>query len=223
MGKVIAVDGPSASGKSTVARKVAIALGWVYVDSGSLYRAMAWKALKDSVDTRDANAVENMVRTVKMDFLVADGAVVYRIDGVNPGDEIRTKAVNDVVSNVAAVALVREHVVGWLRGMAELGDLVMEGRDIGTAVFPAAEWKFYLNASEEERARRRHVEMSAKGMGEDFDAVQRSLKNRDTIDSTRKVDPLRVADDAEIIDSTGMDADQVAGLILSKVAENLKK
>jgi CMP/dCMP kinase len=223
VGRVIAVDGPSASGKSTVARKVAGSLGWLYVDSGSLYRAMAWKALRDGVDSKDTGAVEQMVRGVKMDFFTADGAVVYRIDGVNPGDAIRTQAVNDVVSHVAAVPLVREYVVRWLRGMAQIGDLVMEGRDIGTAVFPGAEWKFYLNASAEERARRRHVEMEQKGIGEDFDAVQKSLKKRDSIDSTRKADPLRVAEGAQIIDSTGMAADQVAAFILSKVAEDLKK
>lgn len=223
MGRVIAVDGPSASGKSTVARKVAAKLGWVYVDSGALYRAMAWKALRDGVDCKDTGAVEQMVRGVKMDFFTAGGAVVYRIDGADPGDEIRTKAVNDVVSYVAAVPLVREYVVRWLRRMAELGDLVMEGRDIGTAVFPGAEWKFYLNASEEERARRRHVEMEQKGIAENFDAVQKSLKNRDSIDSTRKKDPLRVADGAHMIDSTGMDAGQVAGCILAAVNEDLKK
>lgn len=217
--EVISIDGPSASGKSTVARKVAARLGWIYVDSGALYRAVAWKANRDGVDAQDVAALEELARNVSMEFTTSDGAVSYTIDGVDPGDEIRLKSVNDIVSNVAAVPLVRERVVGWLRGMSDLGPLVMEGRDIGTAVFPDACWKFYLNASSEERARRRHVEMEEKGIGEDLSAVAQSLQNRDKIDSTRKVDPLRIPEGAQVIDSTGLNADQVAELIASCVNE----
>jgi len=218
--EVISIDGPSASGKSTVARKVAQRLGWIYVDSGSLYRAVAWKALKDSIDAEDRVAVEGLVGRIDMNFNVTEGAMVFTIDGDDPGEEIRLKKVNDVVSHVAAVPAVRERVVGWLRSMLGLGDLVMEGRDIGTAVFPDAVNKFYLSASAEERARRRHVEMSEKGRGEDLGAVTESLKRRDTIDSTRKVDPLRVPQGAQEIDSTGMSADEVADLIASKVKKH---
>lgn len=217
--EVISIDGPSASGKSTVARKVAAKLGWIYVDSGALYRAVAWKAHRDAVDVKDVAAVEGLARDLTMEFNITDGAVSYTIDGVDPGDEIRLKSVNDIVSNVAAVPLVRELVVGWLRGMTELGKLVMEGRDIGTAVFPDACWKFYLNASSEERARRRHVEMEEKGIGEDLNAVAKSLQNRDEIDSTRKIDPLCIPEGAEVIDSTGMEADDVAEMIAANITE----
>ena len=217
--EVISIDGPSASGKSTVARKVAAKLGWIYVDSGALYRAVAWKAHRDAVDVKDVAAVEGLARDLTMEFNITDGAVSYTIDGVDPGDEIRLKSVNDIVSNVAAVPLVRELVVGWLRGMTQLGKLVMEGRDIGTAVFPDARWKFYLNASSEERARRRHVEMEEKGIGEDLNAVAKSLQNRDEMDSTRKIDPLCIPEGAEVIDSTGMEADDVAEMIATSITE----
>ncbi len=217
--EVISIDGPSASGKSTVARKVAAKLGWIYVDSGALYRAVAWKAHRDAVDVKDVAAVEGLARDLTMEFNITDGAVSYTIDGVDPGDEIRLKSVNDIVSNIAAVPLVRECVVGWLRGMTQLGKLVMEGRDIGTAVFPDACWKFYLNASSEERARRRHVEMEEKGIGEDLNAVAKSLQNRDEMDSTRKIDPLCIPEGAEVIDSTGMEADDVAEMIAASITE----
>ncbi len=220
MGEVISIDGPSASGKSTVARKVAEKLGWIYVDSGSLYRAVAWKAYKEGVDVEDADAVAVLANGIDMKFVVEGGAVTFAIDGVRPGNEIRVKSVNDIVSNVAAVAAVRERIVGWLRGMASLGGLVMEGRDIGSAVFPDARFKFYLSASAEERARRRHVEMRKKGIGEeDLSEVTESLKRRDAIDSSREKDPLRVPEGAEVIDSTGMSIDDVASLIACKVKD----
>ena len=221
MREVIAIDGPSASGKSTVARKVAAALDRVYVDSGSLYRGVAWKAVSETVDATDKSAVEKLVRGIEMEFALSEGAILYKIDGIDPGEEIREKSVNDIVSNIAAVPLVRERVVGWLRDMSEVGMIVMEGRDIGTAVFPDARWKFYLKASAEERARRRYEEMQAKGLGqESLEAITESLRNRDRIDSTREVDPLRVADGAVTIDSTGVSADEVVALIVDRVARN---
>lgn len=219
MREVISIDGPAASGKSTVARKVAGKLGWIYVDSGSLYRAVAWKALKAGIDVENVGAVEELTRAVKMKFSIVADAMSYTIDGEDPGDAIRTKSVNDIVSNIAAVPAVREAVVGWLRDISEIGRLVMEGRDIGTAVFPDAKWKFYLSASDEERARRRCAEMEQKGIGEDLKAVAESLRKRDVIDSTRAMDPLRIPEGAAIIDSTGMDADEVASLIAAQVAE----
>lgn len=219
MHNVVAIDGPAASGKSTVAKKVAKGLGWLYVDSGALYRAVAWKVSGEGLDSSDAGAVAALADQTEMTFSVKDGVVSYAIDGVNPGDEIRRKPVNDIVSAVAAVPRVRERVVSWLREMLKLGSLVMEGRDIGTAVFPDARWKFYLNASEEERARRRHQEMEQKGMGEALKEVRRSIQNRDSIDSTRAKDPLKIAAGAFVIDSTGMEADGVASLILGHVLE----
>jgi len=213
---VVAIDGPSASGKSTVARKVAGVLDWLYVDSGALYRAVTWKALKEGLDTKDGESVAELVKTLVPEFSVKDGVVCFLLDGIALDRELRTKEINLNVSPVAAEATVRAYVTQWLRDMAELGNLVMEGRDIGTTVFQDSKFKFYLDASPEERARRRHAEtedtedMSVKD-------VHESLSRRDKIDSRRMTAPLYVADDANVIDSTSMDIGEVADYVIDCV------
>ncbi len=211
--RVIAIDGPSASGKSTVARKVAASFGWLYVDSGALYRGITWKALEDGGDPSNAAEVVAFVGRLKIDFFVAGGAVRFRIGGVEPVAEIRTDRVNERVSEVAAIPQVRAAVTDWLRGMRRFGTLVMEGRDIGTVVFPDADMKFYLDASPEERARRRHAETRT-AVPNDVGRVMVSLQNRDRKDSARATAPLRTAPDARVIDTTGLTVDQVvAGIV----------
>jgi cytidylate kinase len=212
---VIAIDGPAASGKSTVARKVAAALGRLYVDSGSLYRGIAWRAREEGIRGEDAGAIAGLAGRVRFDLLVERGAVTFRIDGLRPGEQIRSAEVNAIVSPVAAVPAVRKRVVAVLREMTKFGSLVMEGRDIGTAVFPRARAKFYLDASPEERARRRHAEETGKGAVASVDQVHASLRRRDEVDSSRKMDPLKVAPDAVVVNSTGMTVDQVVALVLS--------
>ncbi len=214
---VIAVDGPAASGKSTVAKRVAAKLdGALYVDSGAIYRGIAWAALERGVDVHDGDAVARMLDDIDVGFFSRDGAVGFGIDGVEPGMAIRTPAVNNAVSPVAAIPAVRVQVVKWLQQMAVLGSLVMEGRDIGTAVFPDTPHKFYLDASAEERVRRRHREMAADGAAEENE-VGESLRRRDKIDSSRKMDPLQVAPGATRIDSTAMGIDEVVNTILAAV------
>lgn len=215
--EIIAIDGPSASGKSTVARHVAGALGRLYVDSGALYRAVAWKALKDDVDAHDGAAVAQLVDVTQPEFFVKDGAVCFRLDGVELDRELRDETINRNVSPVAAEPTVRTHVTQWLRDMMELGDLVMEGRDIGTVVFPDASYKFYLDASPEERARRRHAEMEAAEAEMSVGDVHASLSRRDQIDSRRMTAPLAVADDAVVVDSTAMGIDDVVQSIVDRV------
>jgi len=210
----VAIDGPSASGKSTVARRVAGGLGALYVDSGSVYRAVTRVALENGVDTSSNSALAAMMDRVNIDFAVKDGAVCVRIDGRHVGPEIRTEAVNRHVSPVAAQPEVRRRIVEWLRGMADLGPLVMEGRDIGTVVFPDTPFKFYLDASPEERARRRHAES---GAGPTVDDVRSSLSRRDAIDSSRPVAPLQVARDAFVINTTSMSVDDVASAIVGRI------
>ena len=212
----IAIDGPSASGKSTVARHVASKLNYVYVDSGSLYRAVVWQALEDGIDPADEAKVSGLLTKLNVKFFLVDNAVRFSINDSRPVAELRSVAVNEGVSLVAAMPDVRGIVVGWLRGMVELGDLVIEGRDIGSVVFPDADYKFYLDASPEERARRRSVEMSG---SEDSDSVRRSLERRDTIDSTREIAPLAVSNDAMVIDSTGMSIDETVDVILGVIAK----
>lgn len=213
--RVIAIDGPSASGKSTVARKVAAALGCLYVDSGALYRGITWKVLADGGHTGKAADVLDRLARMPVEFFVADGAVRFRIGTVEPVAEIRSERVNERVSEVAALPDVRAAVTGWLRAMTRFGDLAMEGRDIGTVVFPDADAKYYLDASPEERARRRHAESSAAG---DVGRVMVSLQNRDRKDIARKSAPLKVADDAVVIDTTGLSVDQV----VEKIVQNIK-
>ncbi len=216
MNQVIAIDGPAASGKSTVARRVAAAAGMLYVDSGALYRAVAWKALDAGVDPQATERVAAVADTVDMRFYTEGGAVGFRMDGVVPGAALRTERVNQAVSPVAANPAVRARVTGWLRAMRGLGGLVMEGRDIGTVVFPEATRKFFLDATSEERTRRRHAEM---GEQEPLsvNAVGESLKRRDQLDSRRATAPLAVADDAIVVDSTGMGVDEVTAYILDRI------
>jgi len=214
---VIAIDGPSASGKSTVSRRVAAALMRIYVDSGSLYRGIAWKAVRDGVNAWEPSEVASLAADVDMEFFLKGGAMSFRLDGTLAGEQLRTAKVDSVVSPVAAVPEVRTLVVSLLRGMTRFGDLVMEGRDIGTAVFPDAPFKFYLDASATERARRRHAEVDGRGEETGLAEVHESLKSRDRIDSTRKKDPLRVADDAVVIDSTSMRIEEVVRFILGRV------
>lgn len=216
---IIAIDGPSASGKSTVARGVAEALKRLYVDSGALYRAVAWKALRDDVDVRESAAVAALVQAAQPAFFVDAGAVRFRLDGVVLDRELRTEVINRRVSSVAATPAVREQVTQWLRDMLSLGSLVMEGRDIGTAVFPDARHKFYLDASPVERARRRHAEMAPVESALSVDDVRDSLSQRDSLDSQRKTAPLKVADDAIIIDSTSLSAEAVVVRVLAHVRE----
>ena len=211
---VVAVDGPSASGKSTVSRRVAQAVGYLYVDSGAMYRGVTWKCVKEGIDVKDAQEVTNLLIRMKMELVVKDGAVGYLIDGEDPGMEIRGEAVRERVADIAAQQVVRVYIVDKLRQMAKFGDLVMEGRDIGTVVFPDTPFKYYLDADPAERARRRHAELQ-KTEGADIEKIAESLKNRDKKDSSRATSPLQIALGAKIINSTGMSIEQVVEVILS--------
>lgn len=216
---VIAIDGPAASGKSTVARRVAVELSRLYVDSGSLYRAVTWKLLEEGGSGDDAAAVRRSLANCCPEFFAELGRVGFRIEDRFLDSELRTEKINRHVSPVAAQPEVRERVVEWLRGLTRFGRLVMEGRDIGTAVFPDARHKFYLDASPEERARRRHREISRSDTStDDVRKVGLSLKRRDEIDSSREKDPLRIAPDAVVIDSTDLTVDQVVQRVVGIVS-----
>lgn len=212
---VVAIDGPAASGKSTVARLVARDLGYLYVDSGALYRGITWAGLSRGIPCTDDPALLSMLDECTVELFVADGAVRFTIDGEALQRELRTAEVNNNVSHVAAYENVRLRVVEWLREMIRLGDLVMEGRDIGTKVFVDARHKFYIDASEDERARRRHLE-NVDDLS--VDEVGANLKKRDTIDSSRKSDPLKVAPDAHVLDTTRMSVENVVTRLLGIIS-----
>jgi cytidylate kinase len=217
MVKTIAIDGPSASGKSSVSKGVAAELGVTYVDSGALYRGVTWQSIRKGVDTKDAAAVLEVMYNAEWDFFVQEGAAVFSVDGDIPVQELREKDVREAVADVAAIPEVRRFVVDSLQSLASFGSLVMEGRDIGTVVFPDSPYKFYLDADPEERAMRRYRELVAAGEDEKAHEVMESLKKRDQIDSTRKADPLVVAPGAQVIDSTSMTLEEVVQTVVDAV------
>ncbi|WP_372846531.1 (d)CMP kinase [Pontiella sp.] len=215
--KTIAIDGPSASGKSSVSKGVAAELGFIYSDSGALYRGVTWQAIRKGVDPQDAAAVIECMLSAEWSFFVQDGAAIFSIDGDIPVQELRGKDVRESVAVVAAIPEIRRFVVESLQSLANFGSLVMEGRDIGTVVFPDSPYKFYLDADPEERAMRRYRELVAAGEDEKAHEVLDSLKKRDQIDATRKTDPLVVAPGAQVIDSTAMTLADVIKTVVDAV------
>ena len=221
MGIQVAIDGPSASGKSSVSKGVAQALDFFYVDSGALYRGITWQALRDGVSPDDPDAVVNSMRKAVWKFFEQDGAIIFSIYGDLPRQALREKAVREAVAGVAAIPEVRTFVVEQLRALDRFGSLVMEGRDIGSVVFPDSLYKFYLDADPKERAMRRYRELVAAGESEKAEEVMESLKRRDQIDSTRKTAPLTVAEGARVIDTTTMTLEEVIQTIVSAVKEEM--
>ena len=218
--KVIAIDGPSGAGKSSVSRIVGERLGFLHVDSGALYRIMTWQCLVRGVDTDDPSAVAAEAGKIDIECRPEGGAIAYYVGGEAPGNRIRTPDINAHASKVATVKEVRDKVTALLRGMTAHGDLIIEGRDITTAVFPDSPARFYLTASAEARARRRQKEEVEKGIAnQSAESVKASLLARDAIDSTRKYAPLRKADGALEIDSSDMTLEQVVETVIAALPE----
>lgn len=211
---VIAIDGPAGAGKSTVARMLARRLGYLYIDTGSMYRAVAWKALQRGVSLEDAEQLISLAEQTEI-RLVRDGdALRVYCDGQDVTDLIREPTVSQCVSQVAAVPGVRKRLVALQRKMASQGGVVMDGRDIGTYVLPDAPHKFYLTASLDQRTARRQKELLAKGFQVDFDRLRSEIAERDRQDKEREVAPLVQAKDAVLIDTTGLCPEQVVVKIL---------
>lgn len=207
---VIAIDGTSASGKSTNAKLVAKALGYVYVDTGSMYRTLAWYCLQKRVDVHDAKAVTAVLRKWKTELKCVDGRVRLLVDGYFPEKEIRTAETSAAVPHAAAIPKVREWMVKRQRDCLKFGNLVMEGRDIGSNVFPETEFKFYLDASLDERTKRRAA-----------DGVNENLAARDQRDSQRAAAPLMIPLGATIINNSNMTSEQTSGTIIEAVRKRL--
>ncbi len=207
---VIAIDGTSASGKSTNAKLVAKALGYVYVDTGAMYRTLAWYCLQNKVDVHDVKAVAAACRKWKTSLECKNGHVHLLVDGRYPDKEIRTAETSGAVSHVAAVPKVREWMKKKQRECIQFGNLVMEGRDIGTNVFPETDYKFYLDARLEERSKRR----AAEGLNE-------NLAARDQRDSQRAAAPLMIALGARVINNSEMTSEQTSGLIIADLKQRL--
>jgi cytidylate kinase len=207
---VIAIDGTSASGKSTNSKLVARALNFVHVDTGAMYRALAWYCLKRKVDVHDPKAAGAACRRWKTSLECVDGHVHLLVDGYYPAEEIRTAEVSAAVSHVAAVPKVRDWMKKTQRECIRFGDLVMEGRDIGTNVFPETDFKYYLDAHPEERSRRRAAE-----------GVHENLAARDERDSQRAAAPLMIALGAKVINNSQMTSAQTSGVIIADVKRRL--
>ncbi len=216
---VIAIDGPSASGKSTVARGVARVLGWNYVDSGAMYRAVTWKAIEEGVDVADPAAVIRMLAGIRIEFRIVNQAAQILVDGTDPGTAIREPRVEKLVSAVAAIPEVRQVLVEHQRSLTRFGDLVMEGRDIGSVVFPTTPLKFYIDADPAIRAQRRRKDFDALRIDASDQVVASSLSDRDRLDSQRKVAPLQVAPGAVVIDNSRQTVDETVAEIVKRVRE----
>ena len=210
---IIAIDGPAASGKSTLGHKLAQVLGYLYFDTGVMYRAVTWLALSHGIDIDDEVAITSLAEQVKIDVRppsAQDGRAYYVIvDSQDITWDIRRREVEAYVSPVSTYAGVRKALTAQQRRIGKRGRVVMVGRDIGTVVLPEAGLKIYLDASVEERARRRFKELIERGEVADYEHILAAMRKRDRIDSNRKVAPLRPAEDAQILCSDGLDADQV--------------
>ncbi|HEV8722499.1 MAG TPA: (d)CMP kinase [Candidatus Binatia bacterium] len=219
---IIAIDGPSGAGKSTLAKRLARELGFIYLDTGAMYRALALKALRQGVDLADDARLARLVESTEIDLQEDNGTLEVLLDGINVADEIRTPEVSQLASKVSALKIVRARMLDLQRGMGQRGSVVAEGRDIGTVVFPNAEVKIFLDASAEERARRRYAELRAAGRPADLSETLREMKERDKRDSERDLAPLRMADDALRIDSSNASADSVAAKVLAKIGNRAR-
>ena len=204
--RVVAIDGPAASGKSSVARELARQIGFDYVNSGAMYRAVTWHVLENAIAPGDASAVARLVEKTRIDCaLDRDGSRIL-INGVDPEEHLRDDRVNEEVSSVSSVPRVREILVEKMRAYACDHDVVMEGRDIGSVVFPDTPYKFYIDASPEVRLRRRQ----AQGQRDEIAA-------RDRADSSRRASPLIIAEDAHVVDSSNLTIDGVVGEIIGRL------
>jgi cytidylate kinase len=214
---IIAIDGPSAAGKSTLAKRLAKDLGFTYLDTGAMYRALALKVLNESTDISDAGAVPELISRTEIDLVEKDGQLRVLLDGEDVSDKIRTPEVSQMASKTSALQVVRRWMLGLQRALGQRGNVVAEGRDIGTVVFPEAEVKIYLNASVQERARRRVEELRKAGRQVSLDETLREMGERDKRDSERDLAPLRQADDAIAIDSTRLDAEALAQTVMQQI------
>jgi cytidylate kinase len=214
---IIAIDGPSAAGKSTLAKRLAKDLGFTYLDTGAMYRALALKVLSEGIDINNDTALPELINRTEIDLAETGGKLKVLLDGEDVSEKIRTPEVSQMASKTSALKVVRHWMLVLQRALGQRGNVVAEGRDIGTVVFPDAEVKIYLDASVQERARRRVEELRKAGRQVSLDETLREMGERDKRDSERDLAPLRKANDAIAIDSTSLDAEALARRVMQEI------
>ncbi|HBV14335.1 (d)CMP kinase [Chryseobacterium carnipullorum] len=217
---VIAIDGYSSTGKSSISKIIADKLGLIHLDTGALYRGITWFALQNCMDTNDSINLKELFASldqIELEFRNNDGELILYLNHIDISKQIRTPEVSDNVSLVAKQKEVRDFLLTSQRSLAEKGGIIMDGRDIGTVVLPNADYKFFLTASIDERTNRRYFELASLGIHTDREQVKQNLIGRDKIDSEREIAPLKQAEDATVIDNTSLTKEETIDLILSHI------
>lgn len=219
---IIAIDGPAASGKSTTAKLVAARLQYLHVDTGAMYRAMTLKVIESGIGLKDVKAIAALARSTKIRLVPRESGFGVELDGTDVTEKIRTPKVTSAVSAVSMIAEVRQRMVQEQRAMGKNGAIVLEGRDIGTVVFPDADLKIFMVAHQRERAARRSKEMAAKGIATEIDELEKEIIARDEKDTTRSISPLAKAHNAIVLDTTDLTIEEQVEFIVKKAKEKLK-
>ena len=217
----IAIDGPAGAGKSTIAKKVSRELGFTYIDTGAMFRAMAIYFVDNGIDNKDADMIGEACKSVTIELAYEDGAQQVILNGTNVTSRLRDEAVGNMASAVAGYPAVRSKLLELQRNIAEKMDVVMDGRDIGTCVLPDATCKIYLTASVETRAKRRYLELKEKGENPDLSKIEKDIEARDYQDMNRETAPLKQAEDAVLVDSSDMTIEDVCAAIISAYKSKL--
>ncbi|OGQ49267.1 MAG: cytidylate kinase [Deltaproteobacteria bacterium RIFCSPLOWO2_02_FULL_57_26] len=219
---IIAIDGPAAAGKSTLAKRLARELNYVYVDTGAMYRALAWRVMEEGIDPGDEKELGRILQQMRIRLVEHAGQLRVLLNEVDVTEQIRAPEVSQMASKVSTLKVVRDRMVELQRAMGSQGGVVAEGRDIGTVVFPVADVKIYLDASPEERARRRFAELRSQGKQVTLEETLEEMKERDRRDQERAVAPLRKAENALVVDSSRLGAEAVVEQVMREIKNKLR-
>ena len=219
----IAVDGPSGAGKSTLSKEAAKELGFIYVDTGAMYRALGLMAFENKIDPKNEDAVKGILKKAEISFQNIDGKSTVFLNGENVESKIRQNEISKYASDISALPVVRAFLLDMQKQLAAKNNVIMDGRDIGTVVLPAADIKLFLTATPEDRAKRRCDELLERGQSLDYDIILKEIKERDFNDSNRPVAPLKQADDAVLIDTTGNTYEKSRALVINTIKEKLNE
>ena len=219
---IVTIDGPAASGKSTTARLVAKELGWLYLDTGAMYRALTVKVLREKVSLEDTQRIAHLAETTVIDLVPSEDGVKAILDGEEVTSDIRHPDVDRAVGPVCEIPMVRNIMVSLQRRMSENREVIAEGRDMGTVVFPDAELKFYVVATLDERTRRRQRDLAAQGIHLSQEQIKDEIEKRDRRDSSREMSPLRKAEDAILLNTTEMEIDAQVQFVVDKIRQSVK-